>query len=356
MKLQNWRTTICICIVTFALLCGSCSNKPSEQLSSSASTGSDVEKPIELHTPPFITDIVVDMSKPGEMLPLDSVPLEELWYWYSLMGETHKESYKELYGAIIAWLTTEDDSVDFPYEFHYEMAAPGFTLEDYLIVALYIKEDNPFINSFLSLGGDERDGKVSFVEALRYPHNDIVHMSHDLILASEDLLSGLTTDMNDYEKYKFIADALWQHISYDYSSAWHIDNLSGSNMEDDDYQAMQWSLTAFSAIVRKTAVCEGISYAYQYLCNRAGLWCISIAGNTDAGTHQWNMILIDGGYYWVDVTWMIEYGDRYFCLTDEQLLIDHDLPDYSYMLIPSTFFVCDATEHAYMGGDAGINR
>jgi len=55
----------------------------------------------------------------------------------------------------------------------------------------------------------------------------------------------------------------------------------------------------------------------------------------------------------VDVTWMMEHGERYFCLTDEQLVIDHSLPDYSHMPIPSTFYTCDATKYAYMGGDTG---
>jgi len=370
MKMQYWRTIIYICIVTLALFCVSCSYKPSEQLSSSPITGadvnnttaqpssspitgSDVEKPIELTSPPIINNTDVDASKSGEILPLDSVPLEDLWYWYSLMDDTHKANYEELYGAIMAWLETQDDPVDFPYEFHYEMTAPRFNLEDYLFVALYIKEDNPLIKSFLSLCGDERDGKIAFMEALRYPHNDVVQMSHEMVSASEEFLSGLTTDMNDYEKYKHIADALCLLTSYDYSSAEHMDNLAGTIMDYGDYEKMQWSLYAYGAIVRKTAVCEGISFAYQYLCNRAGLWCISIGGNTTAGTHQWNMILIDGGYYWVDVTWMMEYGERYFCLTDEQLSIDHDLPNYSFMPIPSTFFTCDATEYAYMSGDTG---
>jgi len=351
--MKNRRAIIYICVVTLAIFCVSCNNKPSEQLSSSPITGPDVEKPIELPSPPSMTDTDLDASKPGEILPLDSVPLEDLWYWYSLMDDTHKANYKELYGAIMAWLATQDDPVDLPYEFHYEMTAPRFTLEDYLIVALSIKEDNPLIKSFLSLGGDERDGKIAFMEALRYPHNVVVQMSHDMVSASEELLSELTTDMNDYEKYKHIADTLCLLTAYDYSSAEHMDSLAGSNMDEEDYQNMQWSLYAYGAIVRKTAVCEGISYAYQYLCNRAGLWCITIGGNTTAGSHQWNMIFIDGGYYWVDVTWMMGYGERYFCLTDEQLTIDHDLPDYSYMPIPSTFFTCDATEHAYMGGDTG---
>ena len=404
MKKQYRRTIIYICFVILVLSCVSCSNRSSEQLPpssvigsdvdsttqqppsssdigsdvdnttqqppsspvtgsdvdstveqppSSPPTGSGVDKPIEQPTPPSITDTDDDVPKPGGTLPLDTVPLDELWYWYSLMDETHKENYMELYDAIMAWLTAENSPADLANEFRYEMTAARFTLEDYLIVALNIKEDNPLIKAILSLGGDEAGGRVNFIEALRYPYDDIVLMSRDIVSASGELLSGLTTDMNDYEKYRYIAETLCLRVSYDYVSFGHYVNSTGSLMDDDAYKKMQWSQSAYGAIVRKTAICEGFAYAYQYLCNRAGLWCISVGGSSSSGAHQWNMIVIDGGYYWVDVTWMLACGERYFCLTDEQLLIDHNLPNYTNMPIPSTFFTCDATEYAYMGGKTG---
>ena len=48
-------------------------------------------------------------------------------------------------------------------------------------------------------------------------------------------------------------------------------------------------------------VCEGYSKAFQYLCDLAGLDCISVSGTTN-GPHMWNVVTLNGKKYLVDVT------------------------------------------------------
>lgn len=56
------------------------------------------------------------------------------------------------------------------------------------------------------------------------------------------------------------------------------------------------------AICDHRAVCEGISMAYKYLCDLAGIPCIYVAGELNGNPHGWNMIWIDNNPSFVDVT------------------------------------------------------
>lgn len=50
----------------------------------------------------------------------------------------------------------------------------------------------------------------------------------------------------------------------------------------------------------------GYANAYQYLCNKAGLFCAQISGKANTGIdgHVWNVIKLNNEYYYIDTTWM----------------------------------------------------
>ncbi len=59
--------------------------------------------------------------------------------------------------------------------------------------------------------------------------------------------------------------------------------------------------TAYSALVRRKAVCEGYAMAYRLLLNAAGIVSdVSIDRNDK---HIWNYVKVHGRWYHVDVTW-----------------------------------------------------
>lgn len=66
---------------------------------------------------------------------------------------------------------------------------------------------------------------------------------------------------------------------------------------------------AASALYFKTAQCSGISRAFKYAMDLLGIWCIVVEGEVlDKGRrepHAWNMVRIDGVYYYTDVTMMM---------------------------------------------------
>lgn len=68
------------------------------------------------------------------------------------------------------------------------------------------------------------------------------------------------------------------------------------------------SHSAYGTFVNRIAVCDGYALAYKHLLNQMGIECYMV----DSGSmgHAWNMIVLDGEYYQVDVTWDDPVWDR----------------------------------------------
>ncbi len=50
--------------------------------------------------------------------------------------------------------------------------------------------------------------------------------------------------------------------------------------------------------------CQGYAKTTQYLCDMAGIDCMTVVGNNSEGsTHAWNVVYCDNGYYILDTTW-----------------------------------------------------
>lgn len=97
---------------------------------------------------------------------------------------------------------------------------------------------------------------------------------------------GLDGNSNAIQKAKLVHDYLAKTVSYDYT----------------DYYANTVSLenaSAYSALVKHTAVCEGYALAYRLLMNMLGVPTIMVSGTN----HAWNMVNLNGKWYHVDVTW-----------------------------------------------------
>ena len=107
--------------------------------------------------------------------------------------------------------------------------------------------------------------------------------------AAASLLDGLHDGMPQEELEKTIHDRLVRLVQYDMS------------------QNLPHTHSLYAALVGHEAVCDGYARAYQYLLNQAGLPSITVIGKArsdgDWGPHAWNLVLVDGTWRNVDVTW-----------------------------------------------------
>lgn len=119
----------------------------------------------------------------------------------------------------------------------------------------------------------------------------------------DKIIDGAPKNATDYELELYANDYLVENCVYDKEAA-ETEDIAGH--END----------AYGALVENKAVCEGYSRAFQLLCNRLGIDCISVSGTADGEPHGWNNIKLDGEWYEVDVTWNDTDGDTEFPIYD----------------------------------------
>ncbi len=84
--------------------------------------------------------------------------------------------------------------------------------------------------------------------------------------------------------------------------------------------------TAYGALVKKKALCEGYSKAMQLLLEKCGIAATVVSGVADGEDHMWNLVMLNNEWYNLDVTWddmQIAVSHEYFNLSDEMISLDH---------------------------------
>ncbi len=124
--------------------------------------------------------------------------------------------------------------------------------------------------------------------------------------AASKILEGISQDASDYEKVKYVYETIILNTDYVLNSP---DNQN-----------------IYSVFVRKSSVCQGYAKATQYLLNRLGVECTIVQGSVDNGEgHAWNLVQVEGNYYYVDTTW----GDAYYQV-EEEYIREQNYPEINY--------------------------
>ena len=132
------------------------------------------------------------------------------------------------------------------------------------------------------------------------------------------IVESIPKNFSTYDKYRYLAAVISIRTDYDY-----------------DFTGGQKTITAYGAIEGPVAICQGYSRAFEYLCKKADLWCKTVSGISQGTSHAWNLVKLESGTYHIDITWadsdmnstLDDGWHRYFMLTQEQILLDHEIDD-----------------------------
>ena len=98
-----------------------------------------------------------------------------------------------------------------------------------------------------------------------------------------------------------------------------------------------YNQSAYSCLVEGRSVCSGYARAFQYLMQRLGVPVYYVTGTSISGEpHGWNLIMINGNAYNIDVTWDDEVGlqtgksvHAFFNVSDSQIAQTHTRDELS---------------------------
>ncbi|MCF0131661.1 MAG: hypothetical protein HUJ71_08015 [Pseudobutyrivibrio sp.] len=143
----------------------------------------------------------------------------------------------------------------------------------------------------------------------------------------EQWMVGISFTDSDYDKVKYVFETLINNVEYD------------TNSEDNQ--------NIVSVFLNQRTVCQGYSDAAWYMLEELGVPCTVITGNAHGEPHAWNLVKMDGNYYYMDVTWgnsrylstdsmeekHVNYA--YMSMTTDELLATHELD--TDFIVPNCF-------------------
>lgn len=245
-------------------------------------------------------DDAIEIEPVDEEPPVYGKEGDPLVAYYKLSSE-EQELYIQLYEAIC------NHEESYVFEEQIEMDTVGLVLD-----CIHIDHPELYWDTVgSSCWTDQVTGLVTKLDFLYELTLDEVK-EYDAILKAEadDIIYGISTKASDYEKVQYVYEQL----------VFRTDYVTGSPHNQ----------TIFSMFVNHKSVCAGYAKAMQYILHQMGISCAYVYGYGgepgDEESHAWNIVEIDGNYYYVDVTWGDPVG-----------MNDPDYITYDYLCRDETF-------------------
>lgn len=192
--------------------------------------------------------------------------------------------YRALYRDIFTILNSMGEDIPLSDE-----AMKNIEEDDLEYVFSNVMADHPelfFVNGYLYTVYNRGTKTVSIEFSGQYnvDRDTAVRREKEIEASASRIVRGIDSRKSDYEKVKYVYETLIKDTDYAHDS------------EDNQ--------NIYSVFVNHKSVCQGYAKATQYLLNQLGIPCTLILGNTNDGVgHAWNLVEIDGAYYFLDTTW-----------------------------------------------------
>ena len=139
------------------------------------------------------------------------------------------------------------------------------------------------------------DGKTHYVTvSIKPTYNNTAEQEQALERKLDQVFASLDLDgKSDYEKVKAIYEYVCENVVY----SEEVLSSGADPLSPSEDQRVYYS--AYGALVLGSTTCQGFSSLVYRMMLKAGIDCRLIAG----GAHGWNIVKLDGKYYYLDPTW-----------------------------------------------------
>lgn len=238
---------------------------------------------------------------------------------YSKLNNAQKKLYDEMLPKVQSLTTFEYTAEEYGYD----------VLDNIFAAASALCDDHPECEIYFDIAEVfEGDTTTALKSSYFLPSDseaksvgDTSALKKELRIFDEEcnlIVESIPKDFSAYDKYRYLAAVISIRTAYDH-----------------DFTGGKKTSTAYGAIEGPSAICQGYSTAFEYLCKKANLWCKTVSGVSQGVSHAWNLVKFESGTYHLDITWadsdmnatLDDNWHSYFMLTQEQILSDHQIDD-----------------------------
>lgn len=235
------------------------------------------------------------------------------YYAYNMLPDDEKCLYDDIYSAIN----------------HYSPVLKTDTLSENEIKKIYdaVRADHAeiyWVDGF-TIRKQESGGKITrldFVPRYTMEKKTAVAYAKKVRSCADTILRFAPVSGSDYEKSKWVYEYLFSNMTY---------NRDAKNNQN-----------ILSSLLYHETACRGYATAAQYLLRELGIESVIIVGTWNDTPHAWNMVKLDGDFYYMDTTLSQYYLDSnsdkepvidydYLNITTQELLKQHKI-DVSFLL------------------------
>lgn len=230
-----------------------------------------------------------------------------LYYGYAVLNDNQRKLYREIYRALTDRKEYVEVSTNKTEELNY--------------VFNYVMNDHPelfYVDGYqykkYSIGSTVT--KLHFYGNYTMEEREIAQYNAQIEQKMAKISEQLPDTTDEYE----VAKAAYEYII----------NTTQYDLNAPDNQNI------CSVFLHGRSVCQGYAKAYQYLLQKEGIQAVLVTGKANQDGHAWNLVKINGAYYYVDVTW----GDASYILSESQEIENLPPINYDYLLV-TTEDICE---------------
>lgn len=149
---------------------------------------------------------------------------------------------------------------------------------------------------------------------------------------------------SDYKKLIGYADEICALNTYNKEAADGDENYIQKDINP-------WEIVnVFDGDPSTNVVCAGYAKAFFYLCRLGDIECHYITGSVPEGLHAWNIVLLDGEYRYVDLTWCDSFPEEYVKRDHPYVLnnvVSNSQDGFATFYQYSSFLAYDSTIYKY---------